>query len=41
MCEHNKDGAMGLVINKPMILENSAEIIQQTGLAQINRLLLI
>ena len=36
MCEHNKDGSMGLIINKPLISENSAEIIQQTGLAQIN-----
>ena len=36
MCDHNKDGAMGLIINKPMISENTAEIIQQTGLAQIN-----
>ena len=36
MCEHNKDGSMGLIINKPLISENAAEIIQQTGLAQIN-----
>ena len=36
LCEHNKDGSMGLIINKPLISENSAEIIQQTGLAQIN-----
>ena len=36
ICEHNKDGSMGLIINKPMISENTAEIIQQTGLAQIN-----
>ena len=36
MCEHNKNGAMGLIINKPMISENAAEIIQQTGLTQIN-----
>ena len=36
MCEHNKDGSMGLIINKPMISENTAEIIQQTGLTQIN-----
>ena len=27
---------MGLIINKPMISENTTEIIQQTGLAQIN-----
>ena len=36
VCEHNKDGSMGLIINKPMISENTAEIIQQTGLTQIN-----
>ena len=36
VCEHNKDGTMGLIINKPMISENAAEIIQQTGLIQIN-----
>ena len=36
MCEHNKNGAMGLIINKPMISENAVEIIQQTGLTQIN-----
>ena len=35
ICEHNQDGAMGLIINKPMISENAADIIQQTGLAQI------
>ena len=36
VCEHNKDGSMGLIINKPMISENAAEIIQQTGLGKIN-----
>jgi putative transcriptional regulator len=36
MCQHDKDGVMGLIINKPMISENAAEIIQQTGLSQIN-----
>ena len=35
ICEHDNDGAMGLIINKPMISENAADIIQQTGLAQI------
>ena len=35
ICEHDNDGAMGLIINKPMISENAANIIQQTGLAQI------
>ena len=34
ICEHDNDGAMGLIINKPMISENAADIIQQTGLAQ-------
>ena len=35
ICNHDKNGAMGLIINKPMISENAADIIQQTGLAQI------
>ena len=35
ICEHDNDGAMGLIINKPMISENAADIIKQTGLAQI------
>ena len=38
ICEHDKDGSMGLIINKPMISENAADIIQQTKLAQINPL---
>ena len=41
MCEHDKDGAMGLIINKPMISENASEILQQKGLSQINKLSLI
>ena len=36
ICEHDKDGSMGLIINKPMISENAADIIQQAGLADIN-----
>ena len=36
ICEHDKDGSMGLIINKPMISENAADIILQTGLADIN-----
>ena len=36
ICEHGKDGSMGLIINKPMISENAADIIQQAGLADIN-----
>ena len=35
ICEHDNDGSMGLIINKPMISENAADIIQQTGLAKI------
>jgi len=35
MCKHNKEGAMGLIINKPMISENSSDILQQTGLGCI------
>jgi putative transcriptional regulator len=35
ICEHDKEGSMGLIINKPMISENAADIIQQTGLAEI------
>ena len=38
ICEHDNDGSMGLIINKPMISENAADIIQQTGLAQIEPL---
>ncbi len=38
MCEHNKEGSMGLIINKPMISENAADIIQQTGLDHLNPL---
>ena len=36
ICQHDKEGAMGLIINKPMISENATEIIQKTGLTQIN-----
>mgnify|MGYP002039440104 FL=1 len=38
MCEHNNEGSMGLIINKPMISENAAEIIKQTGLDHLNPL---
>ncbi len=38
ICEHDDDGAMGLIINKPMISENASDIIQQTGLTQIEPL---
>ena len=36
MCQYDKNGAMGIIINKPMILENTTEIIQQTGLSHIH-----
>ena len=35
ICEHSADGAMGIIINKPMISENTEDIIKQTGLSQI------
>ena len=38
ICEHDNDGTMGLIINKPMISENASDIIQQTGLTQIEPL---
>ena len=36
MCQHDENGAMGIIINKPMHAENIDEIIQQTALGQIN-----
>ena len=36
ICQHDKEGVMGLIINKPMISDNATEIIQQTGLTLIN-----
>ena len=36
MCQHDENGAMGIIINKPMHEENIDEIIQQTELSQIN-----
>ena len=38
MCEHNPEGSMGIIINKPMISENAAEILQKTGLEQLQPL---
>lgn len=35
VCDHNPDGAMGVIVNKPMISENAAGILQQTGLGHI------
>ena len=36
MCQHDEEGAMGIIINKPMHAENIDEIMQQTELGQIN-----
>ena len=36
MCQHDENGAMGIITNKPMHAENIDEIIQQTELGQIN-----
>ena len=36
MCQHDENGAMGIIINNPMHAENIDEIIQQTELGQIN-----
>jgi len=36
VCQHDNNGAMGIIINKPMISENASEIIQQTGLNHLN-----
>ena len=33
ICEHNKDGAMGLIINKPLQKKHSADIISEIGLS--------
>ena len=30
MCQHDENGAMGIIINKPMHAENIDEIMQQT-----------
>ena len=32
ICEHNKEGAMGLIINKPLQSEQSADILKEIGL---------
>ena len=36
ICQHDKNGAMGIIINKPMQSKNSKEIIYKTGLEVIN-----
>ena len=35
LCENNPDGSLGLIINKPMVSENAADILQKTGLETI------
>ena len=35
MCEHNKDGAMGLIINKPLQEDQSNNILEEAGLYSI------
>ena len=35
VCENNSDGSLGIIINKPIVSENVADIIQQTGLEKI------
>tara|TARA_B100001250_G_C19428476_1_gene626383 strand:+ start:96 stop:635 length:540 start_codon:yes stop_codon:yes gene_type:complete len=34
ICEHNKEGAMGLIINKPLQRDESIDILEQIGLAK-------
>ena len=36
MCENNPEGSLGLIINKPMISQNAADILQKTGLEGIH-----
>ena len=35
MCENNSEGSLGIIINKPIVSKNAADIIQQTGLEKI------
>ena len=35
MCENNPDGSLGLIINKPMVSQNAEDILQKTGLEEI------
>ena len=32
ICENTSDGSLGLIINKPMVSQNAADILQKTGL---------
>jgi putative transcriptional regulator len=36
LCNHDADGAMGVIINKPIPSANVEEILQETGLVNIN-----
>ena len=36
ICEHNKEGAMGLIINKPLQKEQSTDILKEIGLCTQN-----
>ena len=35
MCEHNSEGSMGVIINKPMVFNNATDVLKQTGLRNI------
>ena len=35
MCENNPEGSLGLIINKPMVSQNAADILQKIGLEVI------
>lgn len=35
MCENNSEGSLGLIINKPMVSQNAVDILQKTGLEEI------
>tara|TARA_Y100001960_G_C14578659_1_gene779570 strand:- start:250 stop:765 length:516 start_codon:yes stop_codon:yes gene_type:complete len=36
LCDNNKEGALGLIINKPILSENAVEILKKTGLKKTN-----
>jgi putative transcriptional regulator len=38
ICEHDADGAMGVIVNKPMPSENVQDVLTQTGLNQLKPL---
>ena len=37
LCEHNKDGYMGLIINKPVSKKNVGEILKQMDTLSLKR----